>query len=58
VLVENRRAAIRLAATVARSGDILLLAGKGHEDYQILGKTKHHFDDREEAALAFAERSA
>ncbi len=55
VMLENRRAAIRLAVRLARPGDIVLLAGKGHEDYQIIGKTKHHFDDREEAALAFAE---
>lgn len=53
--VESRRSAIRLAARVARRGDILLLAGKGHEDYQIIGTTKHHFDDREEAAMAFEE---
>jgi UDP-N-acetylmuramoyl-L-alanyl-D-glutamate--2,6-diaminopimelate ligase len=51
-LCENRRDAIRLAATLARPGDIILLAGKGHEDYQIIGTTKHHFDDREEAAAA------
>jgi UDP-N-acetylmuramoyl-L-alanyl-D-glutamate--2,6-diaminopimelate ligase len=49
---ENRREAISLAASLAKSGDILLLAGKGHEDYQIIGTTKQHFDDREEAALA------
>ncbi len=54
-VVADRRAAIRLAATVARPGDLVLLAGKGHEDYQIIGTTKHHFDDREEAARAFAE---
>jgi UDP-N-acetylmuramoyl-L-alanyl-D-glutamate--2,6-diaminopimelate ligase len=52
---ENRREAIRLAARLAHPGDIVLLAGKGHEDYQIIGKTKHHFDDREEAIAAFAE---
>ncbi|WP_306536309.1 UDP-N-acetylmuramoyl-L-alanyl-D-glutamate--2,6-diaminopimelate ligase [Geobacter sp.] len=51
--VESRREAIRLAARVAKSGDIVLLAGKGHEDYQIIGSVKHHFDDREEAANAF-----
>jgi UDP-N-acetylmuramoyl-L-alanyl-D-glutamate--2,6-diaminopimelate ligase len=55
VMLENRRAAIRLAIRLARPGDIVLLAGKGHEDYQIIGRTKHHFDDREEAAQAFAE---
>ncbi len=38
----------------ARPGDVVLIAGKGHEDYQIVGKTKHHFDDREEAAGALA----
>jgi UDP-N-acetylmuramoyl-L-alanyl-D-glutamate--2,6-diaminopimelate ligase len=52
--VSDRRQAIDLAASVARSGDVLLIAGKGHEDYQIIGKTKTHFDDREEAAAAFA----
>jgi len=50
----DRRAAIRLAAAAAASGDVLLIAGKGHEDYQIVGTTKHHFDDREEAAAALA----
>jgi UDP-N-acetylmuramoyl-L-alanyl-D-glutamate--2,6-diaminopimelate ligase len=55
VMRENRREAIRLAVRLARPGDIVLLAGKGHEDYQIIGKTKYHFDDREEAAQAFAE---
>ncbi len=55
VMVEPRRDAIRLAARVARSGDIVLLAGKGHEDYQIVGHVKHHFDDREEGAAAFRE---
>jgi len=55
IMLENRREAIRLAVRLARPGDIVLLAGKGHEDYQIIGKTKHHFDDREEAAQAFAE---
>jgi UDP-N-acetylmuramoyl-L-alanyl-D-glutamate--2,6-diaminopimelate ligase len=50
---ENRREAIRLAVRISKAGDILLLAGKGHEDYQIIGTTKHHFDDREEATEAF-----
>jgi UDP-N-acetylmuramoyl-L-alanyl-D-glutamate--2,6-diaminopimelate ligase len=56
VMLENRREAIRLAVRLARPGDIVLLAGKGHEDYQIIGQTRQHFDDREEAAAAFAER--
>jgi len=54
VMLENRAEAIRLAVRLARPGDIVLLAGKGHEDYQIIGTTKHHFDDREQAALACA----
>jgi len=56
--IADRREAIRLAVRLARKGDILLLAGKGHEDYQIVGTTKHHFDDREEASRAFAELEA
>ncbi|MDA8428650.1 MAG: UDP-N-acetylmuramoyl-L-alanyl-D-glutamate--2,6-diaminopimelate ligase [Geobacteraceae bacterium] len=55
VMQENRAEAIRLAIRLARPGDIVLLAGKGHENYQIIGKIKHHFDDREQAALACAE---
>jgi UDP-N-acetylmuramoyl-L-alanyl-D-glutamate--2,6-diaminopimelate ligase len=50
----DRRAAIRLAAAAAAAGDVLLVAGKGHEDYQIVGTTRSHFDDREEAAAALA----
>ncbi|HIJ81763.1 MAG TPA: UDP-N-acetylmuramoyl-L-alanyl-D-glutamate--2,6-diaminopimelate ligase [Desulfuromonadales bacterium] len=53
VLVENRRDAIRLSVDLAQPGDVVLLAGKGHEDYQIIGTVKHHFDDREEAVAAF-----
>ena len=53
VAVESRREAIELAARIASPGDIVLLAGKGHEDYQIVGTVKHHFDDREEASAAF-----
>jgi UDP-N-acetylmuramoyl-L-alanyl-D-glutamate--2,6-diaminopimelate ligase len=45
---EDRRAAIAKALTMARPGDVVLVAGKGHEDYQIVGEGKHHFDDREE----------
>lgn len=55
-ILENRHEAIRLAINLARPGDIVLLAGKGHEDYQIIGTVKQHFDDREEAAAALAEK--
>jgi len=55
VLVESRREAIRLAVRLARTGDIVLLAGKGHEEYQIIGTERFHFDDREEAADALRE---
>lgn len=54
VAIDDRREAIRTAIRAARPGDIVLLAGKGHEDYQILGTEKFHFDDREEAARALA----
>jgi UDP-N-acetylmuramoyl-L-alanyl-D-glutamate--2,6-diaminopimelate ligase len=53
----NRRAAIRLAISLAEGGDVIVLAGKGHEDYQIIGKQKLHFDDVEEAAAAMQERA-
>jgi UDP-N-acetylmuramoyl-L-alanyl-D-glutamate--2,6-diaminopimelate ligase len=56
ILLENRHEAIRLAINLARTSDIVLLAGKGHEDYQIIGTTRQHFDDREEAAAAFTEK--
>ena len=54
--IESRREAIRTAILAAGPGDIVLLAGKGHEDYQILGTKKIHFDDREEAAAALKMR--
>ena len=58
VVVPDRRAAIRGAIALAEPGDIVLLAGKGHEDYQIIGTTKHHFDDREEATAALRARES
>ena len=51
--ITDRRQAIRTAVTMARPGDVILIAGKGHEDYQIIGDVKHHFDDREEVRKAF-----
>ena len=49
-VIENRREAIRWALENASAGDVLILAGKGHETYQILGKEKRHFDEREVVA--------
>ena len=43
----DRREAIRTACMLAQSGDVILVAGKGHEDYQIIKGVKHHFDDHE-----------
>lgn len=51
--ITDRREAIRTAAMLAHPEDIILIAGKGHEDYQIIGTEKHHFDDREEIRDAF-----
>ena len=52
--ITDRRQAIRTATTIAKKGDVILIAGKGHEDYQIIGDVKHHFDDREEVRKAFS----
>ncbi len=49
LVLPDRREAIALALSAARPGDAVLIAGKGHEDYQIVGNEKRHFDDREEA---------
>ncbi|WP_455377671.1 UDP-N-acetylmuramoyl-L-alanyl-D-glutamate--2,6-diaminopimelate ligase [Petrachloros mirabilis] len=51
-LVPDRKEAIETAVSLARKGDIVLIAGKGHEDYQIIGTEKIHFDDREVAREA------
>lgn len=45
--IVDRREAIRTATMIAQSGDVILIAGKGHEDYQEIKGIKHHFDDRE-----------
>jgi UDP-N-acetylmuramoyl-L-alanyl-D-glutamate--2,6-diaminopimelate ligase len=52
LVVPDRRAAIALALRAARPGDVVLLAGKGHETYQLVGAEKRPFDDRLEAAAA------
>jgi UDP-N-acetylmuramoyl-L-alanyl-D-glutamate--2,6-diaminopimelate ligase len=54
----DRRASIEKALTDAEPSDIVLIAGKGHENYQILGSTKHHFDDVEEATNVLKRRVA
>ncbi len=56
VVVPDRAAAIAAAIAAARAGDCVVIAGKGHEDYQIVGTTKHPFDDRIVARRVLAER--
>ncbi|WP_409341246.1 UDP-N-acetylmuramoyl-L-alanyl-D-glutamate--2,6-diaminopimelate ligase [Paenibacillus sp. MBLB4367] len=51
-LLEDRREAIKKAIEMASPGDVVLIAGKGHETYQLIGGVTHHFDDREEAREA------
>ena len=55
MVIVDRREAIRAAAALAEPGDVILIAGKGHEDYQEVKGVKHHFDDREEIVAAFNE---
>ena len=54
--ITDRREAIRTAVALAKKGDIILVAGKGHETYQDVKGVKHHFDDREELENAFNEK--
>ena len=49
-VIENRRQAIRWAMDHAAAGDVIVLAGKGHETYQEIGHEKFHLDEREEVA--------
>ena len=56
--VADRREAISMAVREACPGDMVLIAGKGHEDYQIIGTTKFRFDDREVAREAIAQLSS
>ena len=53
--ITNRHEAIRTAVALAKKGDIILVAGKGHENYQIINGIKNHFDDKEELSAAFKE---
>ena len=50
MVIENRRQAIRWAMDHAQAGDMIILAGKGHETYQEIGHEKYHLDEREEVA--------
>ena len=58
VTIVNRREAIYYAVRNAQPGDTIVLAGKGHEDYQIIGHEKFHFDEREVVAEALAQTQA
>ena len=53
VTIVDRREAIRTAVMLAKKGDVILIAGKGHEDYQEINGVKHHFNDREVVEEAF-----
>lgn len=53
ISIVDRKEAIRTACMMARPGDVILVAGKGHEDYQIIKGVKHHFDDHEVIREAF-----
>ena len=55
--IADRREAIHHAIAQAREGDLVLIAGKGHEDYQIIGRETFHFDDKEVARAALESRS-
>lgn len=53
LVIEDRRQAIRTACMLAQKGDVVLVAGKGHENYQDIQGVKHHFDDKEELQAMF-----
>jgi UDP-N-acetylmuramoyl-L-alanyl-D-glutamate--2,6-diaminopimelate ligase len=55
LLIVEREQAIKTACMLAKTGDVILIAGKGHEDYQDVKGVKHHFDDREIVKSIFGE---
>jgi UDP-N-acetylmuramyl tripeptide synthase len=55
--IADRRTAIHRAIEQAQRGDVVVIAGKGHEDYQIIGKETFHFDDKEVAREVLEESS-
>ena len=56
VVMESRIEAIRFAMDHAKAGDVIVLAGKGHETYQVIGRENHHLDEREVVAEYLAEK--
>lgn len=58
LVIEERAEAIARALDMAKAGDLVLIAGKGHEDYQIIGKERRHFDDRETARALLERRGS
>lgn len=54
LIITDRREAIKTACALAQRGDVILIAGKGHEDYQEIRGVKYHFDDREEVEKIFS----
>jgi UDP-N-acetylmuramoyl-L-alanyl-D-glutamate--2,6-diaminopimelate ligase len=56
-IIPDRKTAVETAVMTARPADIVLIAGKGHEDYQIVGKERFFFDDRIVARESLARRS-
>ncbi len=56
IRITDRRQAIKTAVMLAKPGDVILIAGKGHETYQDVKGVKHHFDDREELKEAFSQK--
>jgi UDP-N-acetylmuramoyl-L-alanyl-D-glutamate--2,6-diaminopimelate ligase len=55
-IISDRREAIKRAVSIATTDDVVIIAGKGHETYQIIGGDKFHFDDREVATEALQQR--
>ena len=53
--ISDRREAIKTATQFAQPGDVILIAGKGHEDYQEIKGVKYHFNDKEEVEKIFKE---
>lgn len=58
IVIIDRKEAITKALAMAKKGDVVLIAGKGHENYQIIGDTRHHFDDREIVADFFSTKKS